>query len=168
MNQQKIGMFLKDLRKQKGLTQEQFAEIVHVSNRTVSRWENGNNMPDLDVLIEIADYYEIELRELLDGERKSEKMNKELEETVLKAVDYTTTETQRHTKMLHWFLRLGAILWLVSNIIRHVGPQDVYVINAISDFAEGMACGMLIIGVILTGRFGYRIHAFKQRLLKRE
>lgn len=49
MNQQKIGEFLKELRKQKGLTQEQFAEIVNVSNRTVSRWENGNNLPDLDL-----------------------------------------------------------------------------------------------------------------------
>lgn len=73
MNQQKIGEFLKELRKQKGLTQEQFAEIVNVSNRTVSRWENGNNLPDLDILIEISDYYEIDLRELLNGERKVRK-----------------------------------------------------------------------------------------------
>ena len=43
MNQAKIGEFLKKLRKQKGLTQEQFAEIVNVSNRTVSRWENGGS-----------------------------------------------------------------------------------------------------------------------------
>lgn len=54
MDQQKIGAFLKVLRKQKGLTQEQIAEKFNVSSRTVSRWENGNNMPDLDVLIEIA------------------------------------------------------------------------------------------------------------------
>lgn len=47
MNQQKIGMFMKSLRKEKGLTQEQLAEVFNVSNRTVSRWENGNNMPDL-------------------------------------------------------------------------------------------------------------------------
>ncbi len=51
MNQVKIGKFLKELRKQKGLTQEQIAEKFHVSNRTISRWENGNNMPDLDVLM---------------------------------------------------------------------------------------------------------------------
>ena len=64
MNQVKIGEFLKELRKEKGLTQEQF----NVSRRSVSRWETGNNMPDLDTLIEMADYYEIDLRELLDGE----------------------------------------------------------------------------------------------------
>lgn len=91
-----IGEFLKELRKEKELTQQQFAEILNVSNRTVSRWENGNNMPDLDVLICISDYYEIDLRELLDGERKSEKMNKEFEETILKAVDYTNTEAEKY------------------------------------------------------------------------
>ena len=86
------------LRNEKGLPQEQFLEIVNISIRTVSRWENGNNMPDLDILIQISDYYEIDLRELLDGERKSDKMNKELEETVLKAVDYTNSETVRYTR----------------------------------------------------------------------
>lgn len=91
-----IGEFLKELRKEKELTQQQFAEILNVSNRTVSRWENGNNMPDLDVLIYISDYYEIDLRELLDGESKSEKMNKEFEETILKAVDYTNTEAEKY------------------------------------------------------------------------
>lgn len=50
MDQKKIGGFLKELRKEKGVTQEQLAEQFSVSSRTVSRWENGNNMPDLDIL----------------------------------------------------------------------------------------------------------------------
>lgn len=76
MNQKMIGGFLKNLRKDKGITQEQFAEIMGVSGRTVSRWETGSNMPDLDILIQIADYYEVEIREILDGEWKNETMNK--------------------------------------------------------------------------------------------
>ena len=92
MNQIKIGEFLKELRKEKRLTQEQFAEQFNVSRRSVSRWETGNNMPDLDTLIQMADYYEIDLRELLDGERKSEKMNEELKETVLKVAEYSNSE----------------------------------------------------------------------------
>lgn len=82
MNQQKIGEFLKYLRKNKGLTQEQLAEHFCVSSRTVSRWENGNNMPDIDILIELADFYEVDIRELIDGERKSENMDKKTKETV--------------------------------------------------------------------------------------
>ena len=42
------------------------------------RWETGTNMPDLDILVEMSDYFNVDLRELLDGERRSEKMNEEL------------------------------------------------------------------------------------------
>ena len=56
MNQQKIGGFLKELRLEKQLTQEQLAEELGVSRRTVSRWETGNNLPDLSLLVELADY----------------------------------------------------------------------------------------------------------------
>ena len=168
MNQKKIGTLLKKLRNEKGLTQEQFAEVVNVSNRTVSRWENGNNMPDLDILIQISDYYEIDLRELLDGERKSEKMNKELEETVLKAVDYTNSEAELYTKRVHWLLLTGAVLWLISQLLSHTILVDNYIMSAISDFCEGAACGMVVCGIIMTSHYGQRIKAFKQRLLKRQ
>ena len=60
MNQKNIGSFLKILRKEKNLTQEQLAEQFNVSSRTVSRWETGSNMPDLSLLVELADYAENE------------------------------------------------------------------------------------------------------------
>lgn len=167
MDQQKIGAFLKVLRKQKGLTQEQIAEKFNVSNRTISRWENGNNMPDLDVLLEISDFYEVDLRELLDGERKGEKMNIEMEKTVLKAVDYTNTETERYTKRVHRLLLIGAIFWFVSSLINHTALNSNTVLSTVSDFAEGASIGMIICSIIFTSRYGQRIKAFKQRLLKR-
>ena len=74
MDQQKIGRFLKALRKEKGLTQEALAERLGVTARSVSRWETGSNLPDLSLLIEIADLYEVELREILDGERGSRRI----------------------------------------------------------------------------------------------
>ena len=89
MNQQKTGELLKHLRKEKGLTQEQLAEHFHVSSRTVSRWETGSNMPDLDMLIELADFYDVDIRELIDGERKSEKMNNETKDTLKKVAEYS-------------------------------------------------------------------------------
>lgn len=61
MDQQKIGQFLRECRKEKGITQEQLAEMLGVTNRSVSRWENGSNLTDLDILIEMADYYDVEL-----------------------------------------------------------------------------------------------------------
>lgn len=167
MDQKKKGSLLKELRKEKGLTQEQFAEIVNVSNRTVSRWENGNNMPDLDILIQISDYYEINLRELLDGERKSDNMNKELEDTVLKVADYTNSETERYTKRIFWLLLIGAVLWFASQLISHTSLIENDVMSAISEFSMGAASGMLICGIISTSGYGRRLRAFKQRLLKR-
>lgn len=168
MDQQKIGMFLKELRQKKKRTQEQIAEQFHVSSRTVSRWETGRNMPDLDVLIEISDYYEVDLRELLDGERKSEKMDRETKETVLKAVDYTNTETERYTKRVHWLLVAGAVFWFVSSFINHTGLHDDAVLSAVADFGEGASIGMVLCGLVFTSRYGQRIKAFKQRLLKRQ
>ena len=88
MNQIKIGEFLRELRKEKGLTQEQLAEQFNVSRRSVSRWETGNNMPDLSMLITLAEYYEVDVKEIIDGKRKSENMNEEMKDTLEKVASY--------------------------------------------------------------------------------
>ncbi len=64
MDQQKIGRFLRELRSEQGLTQAQVAERLNVSNRSVSRWENGATMPDFDLLMQLSDCYNIEVGEL--------------------------------------------------------------------------------------------------------
>lgn len=161
VNQTKIGMFFKELRKEKELTQEQLAEQFGVSRRTVSRWETGSNMPDLDILIEMADYYEVELRELLDGERKEKKMEKDLEETVLKVADYSNDVKQRITRNMH-FLFIGglaaAVLHLVLVFTDHAD-------NFLGGFCQGVTLGMMIVGVILTSKYAAKIRVWKKRLL---
>ena len=77
MDQKKTGSFLRELRKEHGITQEQFAEKLGVSARTISRWETGSNMPDISLLSEIADYYDVGIPEIIAGERKSDGMNEE-------------------------------------------------------------------------------------------
>ncbi len=118
MNQQKTGEFLKSLRKEKGVTQEQLAEVFGVSSRTVSRWENGVNMPDLSMLAEIADYYNVDIREIIDGERKSENMDKEIKETVLKAAEYTDNEKTVLLKKIRYESISGMIALAVYLIIK--------------------------------------------------
>lgn len=95
VDQIKIGNFLKQLRKEKDKTQEEVAELFGISSRSVSRWENGNTMPDLAILVELADYYDVEIRELIDGERKSENMEKEEKETLLKIADYVDKQKKQ-------------------------------------------------------------------------
>ena len=168
MDQKKIGVFLKELRKEKGLTQERLAEQFNVSSRTVSRWENGNNMPDLDILIEISDYYEIDLREILEGERKSEKMDKEMRETVLQAVEYTNTEVEKNNKRVRICNAIAMLLVAGYTILKDTAIyNDNAIVMAVTDFAQGLAIGMLLTGVIMLSRYGTRIRAFKQRLLKK-
>ena len=118
MNQQKTGEFLKSLRKEKGVTQEQLAEVFGVSSRTVSRWENGVNMPDLSLLAEIAEYYNVDIREIIDGERKSENMDKEIKETVLKAAEYTDNEKVVLLKKIRCESISGTIALAVYLIIK--------------------------------------------------
>lgn len=94
MDQVKIGSFLKELRKEKNLTQEKLAEQLHVSNRTVSRWETGSNMPDISMLVEIADFYDVSIPEIINGERKSEKMNQETRDTAAAMAEYSRNEVK--------------------------------------------------------------------------
>ena len=89
MDQEKIGMFLRELRQEQSLTQEQLAERFNVSTRTVSRWETGRNAPDLSTLVEIADFYHVDIREIINGERKCEDMDNETKNIIKKVAEYS-------------------------------------------------------------------------------
>lgn len=168
MNQQKIGTFLKELRNEKNLTQEQLSEKLGVSRRTVSRWETGSNMPDFDILIEMADYYDVDLRELLDGERKSERMNKELEETVLKVADYNNEEKRKMTRVMHWLYIAGVVSFIVFFILLMLEPETA---TFWYGYAEGVTLGIpfgtVLVGAIMTSKYAAKIRSFKKRILNR-
>lgn len=69
MNQEKVGNFIADMRKEKGLTQAQLAERLGISNKTVSRWETGKNMPDYAILEDLTRELDITVNELIRGEK---------------------------------------------------------------------------------------------------
>lgn len=112
MDQKKSGSFLRELRKEKQLTQEQLAERFGVTSRSVSRWETGSNMPDLSILVELADFYDVDIRDIIDGERKGEDMNKEEKERLQLVADYA--ETEKNTLLMR--LRIFSIVGLISLI----------------------------------------------------
>ena len=123
MDQKKIGSFLKGLRTEKSLTQEQLAEKLGVAGRTVSRWENGNNMPDLSIMVELADFYDVDIRELINGERKSEIMNEDLKETLGMVADYSETEK---TKILNRVYIYGLISTITLIILLIMYAFNIY------------------------------------------
>lgn len=71
MNLEKIGVFISEMRKQKGLTQQELADKLHLSNRAISKWECGKGIPDSSVMMELCDVLGISVNELLSGETLS-------------------------------------------------------------------------------------------------
>ena len=161
MDQIKIGNFIKALRREKGLTQEQLAERFGVARRTVSRWETGSNMPDLDILMDMSDFYAVDLRELLDGERKGEKMNKELEETVMKVADYSNDEKLKLMQSMHWLFIAGLVAAIMYTVLVFTGHWE----NFWGGLCCGITSGMMVVGVFMTSKYAAKIRAFKTRLL---
>ena len=85
MDVREIGVFLAELRKEKCWTQEQLGQKLGVTNKTVSRWENGNYMPPVDILLELSKLYDISINEILSGQRLTEAEYHEKAEENIKA-----------------------------------------------------------------------------------
>ena len=157
-----------ELRTKRGLSQEELAEKFNVARRTVSRWETGSNMPDLDILIEMADFYDVDLREILDGERKSEKMNEELKETVLKVAEYSNEEKRKGTTLVLVYFVLGIVALIINSAMALMDLEETFWVG----FAEGGTIGMALVSMIFgilyaTGTLS-KVYETKKRLLGKE
>ncbi len=128
MDTKKIGGFLRELRKEKGFTQEQLAEVLLVSGRTVSRWETGTNMPDLSILIQMAEFYDVEIKEILNGERKSETMDEKLKETLSKVADYNKLEKEKIAKAGNIAFSLTFLVCAAAIVIQLIATGDLSVV----------------------------------------
>ncbi len=168
MDLQKIGTFLKELRKEKELTQEQLAETLNVSRRTVSRWETGSNMPDLDLLVEMADLYQVDLRELLNGERKKEPMDTELKETVMQVAEYSNAEKQRAARIVRVYFVLGIIALIANAILNTMETGDDFWTGFLKGGTFALALIAMVFGILYTTGAMMKIQAFKMRLIGKE
>ncbi|MCD8124236.1 MAG: helix-turn-helix domain-containing protein [Lachnospiraceae bacterium] len=145
MDQKRSGSFLRKLRKEKELTQEQLAEHFNVSDRTVSRWENGKNMPDLSILVELADFYDVDVREIIDGERKSESMNQEEKEKMLRVAEYAENEKVNLLTSLRNISLLGICSMVIGFVMLVVcDTYSLPVTEYVMGVAFGVAFGALI------------------------
>lgn len=69
MDQVKIGRFIAQMRKEQGFTQRELAELLGISDKSVSKWECGNGMPDIPLMLPICEILKINLNELFSGEK---------------------------------------------------------------------------------------------------
>lgn len=140
MDQKKIGNFLKELRKEKNLTQEQVADKLGVSGRTISRWETGAYMPDISLIVDIAEMYDVDVRDIIDGERKDINMNSEVKEVAVKMADYSTMQTESIKK---WVKTMSVSLLIVSVFL--------VIMEVVSE----------IVTLRITGLFDTRVYTFR-------
>ena len=114
MDTKKIGMFLKQLRNENGMTQEQLGEKLGVSNKTVSRWETGNYMPPVEYLKILSDIYRISINEILGGERASgDEFAKIAEQNVTATLKALEKDFQTFEKKMLCNLALTTVLTMV-------------------------------------------------------
>lgn len=162
MNQVKIGAFLKELRKENKLTQDELADKLNVSRRTVSRWETGNNMPDIELLIILADLYDVNLREILNGERNESKMNRIETETAILTQEYTNESNEKIKKVYHLLFIASGVFGTLSLVINYLELKGHF-----WDFASGLGVGMMFGSVLLGALYTSKVFATMMENLKK-
>ena len=116
MDSKKIGAFIAVNRKAKGFTQEQLGEKLGVSNKTISRWENGNYMPDLSLLEPLSRELGISLNELLAGEKiEKEKAIEYSEQNLISTIDYTEKKIKNVHREISMFIMGAGILMCICS-----------------------------------------------------
>ena len=116
MNQEKIGKFILKCRKAKKLTQTELAEKLGVSDKSVSNWENGRNMPDLSLFKPLCEILDISINDLISGEKISkDKYQERLEENIITTIDYTNKKISiKNNIMGILFLAFGIIITITA------------------------------------------------------
>ena len=138
MNQEKIGKFIAECRKKQGLTQLQLAEKLYVTDRAVSKWENGRSMPDSSIMLELCKILKITVNDLLSGEAVTmDNYNEKLENNLLNAVK----EKERADRHL---LRLETVFGFISSIVF----LSLIFIASYADMANWLRIVLILLGFL--------------------
>ena len=112
MNQEKIGKFILELRREKNMTQQELADKIGVTDRAISKWENGRGMPDLSLMIPLCKELNITINELISGEKIEKKdYQSKLEENIVKTIDYTNRRIINKDKIFK--IVVGTIITII-------------------------------------------------------
>ena len=115
MNQEKIGKFILECRKRKNLTQSEMAEKLGVTDKSVSNWENGRNMPDLSLFKPLCELLNISINDLISGEVVAGSAYQEkLEENIINTIDYTNKRVLEKNNLIGIILVVFGVLLMVT------------------------------------------------------
>ena len=117
MDQTRIGMFIAECRKKRNLTQMQLAEMLNITDRAVSKWENGRSMPDSSLMLPLCQILGISVNDLLHGEViEMEDYKKKTEELLLEAAKQKE-EADKKLLLLEWVIGIFSVIILLGFII---------------------------------------------------
>ena len=130
MNQEKIGMFISELRKEKNMTQEQLAQKLNVTDKAVSKWENGRCMPDISLLKMLCDELDITVNELLTGSRISkEDYNRVADENLIKIIEKQNNDLEIFEKKMLLILIITTIITIIIITLLSIESlKDVFIL----------------------------------------
>ena len=117
MDTKKIGEFLKSLRKSKGLTQQAVADELYVNSKTISKWENGDSIPDISIISNVAKFYGVTVDEILRGHRNDDYLLEE-EKNELRD-ERLVANVIRRKYNIYFYISLGVLMtfFLISLIV---------------------------------------------------
>ena len=149
MNQTAIGIYIAKKRREKNLTQEQLAEKIGVSNKTISKWENGKCMPDYSIIEQLCRELSVTISELMDGEDATEDSVRVYDDDQILDLLHRTQELERQKGVLCGFVLI--ILGIASSTLsRNTGGTDV------QDFLSGVLMGLsvaeILAGIVVVGK----------------
>ena len=149
MNQMATGKFISQKRKEKSLTQEQLAEKLGVSNKTVSKWETGKCMPDYSVVKTLCDELEITVAELMDGEKSEEKSVRTYDEEQIMDLLKTTQNLEKQKELLYGILLIvmGIALQALSHTLGGSNVKDFF-----SGLLLGISIAEMLVGIYVVGK----------------
>lgn len=154
MNQIITGKFISQKRKEKNLTQEQLAEKLGVSNKTVSKWETGKCMPDYSVVKILCDELEITVAELMDGEATEEKSVRAYDEEQIMDLLKRTQDLEKQKNLLNGVLLIvmGIALQALSNTLGGSNVKDFFSGLLLGISIVEIVVGVYVVGKIMAGR----------------
>lgn len=150
MNNVKIGKFIAECRKEKCFTQAQLAEMLNITDRAVSKWETGRSMPDVSIMLALCSILDINVNELLNGERLNmEEYNDKAERLLLEMAE---KEEKSNKRMLMYENVIGimstisffALIMAAALINMELYFRIILFVTALVIFITGVAIALMI------------------------
>lgn len=149
MNQAAIGSYIAKKRREKNLTQEQLAETLGVSNKTISKWENGKCMPDYSIIEQLCKALSVSLSELMDGEDAADDSLRVYDDEQILDLLRRTQELERQKCTLYGLVLI--VLGIASSALSAAtGGTDVQ--DFISGVLMGLSVAEILAGIVTVGK----------------